>query len=392
MEERRRLRRRGDSATVAGDPLRLYRPTGELARIAIVVDQLDDAGLRTPLVEDVLAAFPYGELHATTDRRAAPGAVAQRTPVVWNPRARRRGLWRRRTVPTTPDLGDYDLVLRLGDRRSRGFLAHPDALDLTFLLGLDDGDDATRESTLGAALRDRCAVQSADRVWCATQRLVATLKRRWNVEAQLLYPPAELADIGPPAGPGHLVLAAAEAITPAWNARLDALARWRPDLEIVKHGRPAVRRRRGDRIEPASPARFAELLPHALAVVLPRGDGFEPRAVWAAAAGVPVITPVNGAAAETVAGLTQRHPTGVLLEEPTDTALADGIAFVERHAALFAPERLNAHAKRWSRTRFRQTLKALVLEAWCAHVAAFADAEPATSTTDAPAPAAAPAP
>ncbi|MFP4127388.1 MAG: hypothetical protein ACLFU0_12175, partial [Alphaproteobacteria bacterium] len=141
-----------------------------------------------------------------------------------------------------------------------------------------------------------------------------------------------------------------------------------------------------------SPARFAELLPHALAVVLPRGDGFEPRAVWAAAAGVPVITPVNGAAAETVAGLTQRHPTGVLLDEPTDTALADAIAFVERHAALFTPERLSAHAKRWSRPRFRQTLKRLVLEAWCEHVTASADAEPATSTPDAKAQAAAPAP
>ncbi|MFP4270970.1 MAG: hypothetical protein ACLFTL_10445 [Alphaproteobacteria bacterium] len=392
MEERRWLRRRADSATVAGDQLRLYRPTGEIARIAVVVDQLDDAGLRTPLVEDVLAAFPYGELHAATDRRAAPGAVAHRTPVVWNPRARRCGLWRRRTAPATPDLGDYDVVLRLGDRRARGFLAHPDALDLTFILGLDDGDDATREPTLGAALRDRCAVQSADRVWCATQRLVATLKRRWNVEAQLLYPPVELAELGPSARRGHLVLAAADAITPSWNARLDALARWRVDLEIVKHGGPAVRRRRGGRSGPASPARFAELLPHALAVVLPRGDGFEPRAVWAAAAGVPVITPVNGAAAETVAGLTQRHPTGVLLDEPTDTALADAIAFVERHAALFTPERLSAHAKRWSRPRFRQTLKRLVLEAWCEHVTASADAEPATSTPDAKAQAAAPAP
>jgi len=392
VEERRRLRRRADSATVAGDQLRLYRPTGELARIAVVVDQLDDAGLRTPLVEDVLAAFPFGELHAAADRRAAPGAVAQRAPVVWNTRAPRpRGLWRRRrAVPATPDLGDYDLVLRLGDRRSRGFLARTDALDLTFILGLHDGDDAAREPSLGAGLRDRCAMQSADRVWCGSRRLLATLRRRWNVEARLLYPPGELAGVGAPAEPRRLVLAAADGITPAWNARLDTLARWRPDLEVVKHGAPAGRRRPASRIEPASPARFAELLPHTLAVVMPPGDGFDPRAVWAAAAGVPVIAPVSSAAAETVLGLETRHPTGVLLDQPTDTALADGVAFVERHPAMFPAERLRAHAARWSRTRFRQTLKALVLEAWCAHLAAASDAETEASVALGTAPAPAP--
>jgi glycosyltransferase involved in cell wall biosynthesis len=224
-------------------------------------------------------------------------------------------------------------------------------------------------------------MQSADRVWCGTRRPLATLRRRWNVEAGLLYPPAELAGVGAPAGPRRLVLAAADAITPSWNARLDTLARWRPDLELVKHGAPAVRRRPGSRIEPASPARFAELLPRALAVVLPPGDGFDPRAVWAAAAGVPVIAPATSAAAETVDGLETRHPTGVRLDEPTDTALADGVAFVERHPAMFAAERLRAHATRWSRTRFRQTLKALVFEAWCAHLAADGDAAPAAVET-----------
>jgi len=91
--------------------------------------------------------------------------------------------------------------------------------------------------------------------------------------------------------------------------------------------------------------------------------------VWAAAAGVPVVTPIGSAHAETVDGLERRQPTGVLLDEPTDTALADGVAFVERHPMLFERERLRRHAERWSRHRFRQTLKALVFDSWCAHVA-----------------------
>jgi hypothetical protein len=216
-------------------------------------------------------------------------------------------------------------------------------------------------------------MQSADQVWCSTRRLSATLRRRWNVEAQLLYPPGELAPAPATAGPRRLVLAAADGVSAAWNARLDTLARWRGDLVVVKHGAdPRGRRHDAARHEPACPERFRALLPQALAVVMPPGDIFDPRAVWAAEAGVPVVTPISSASAETVEGLEGRHPTGVLLDEPSDSALADGVTLVERHPDLFGPERLRAHAARWSRARFRQTLKSLVLEAWCRHVAADA--------------------
>lgn len=386
MEEGRRLRRRADSGSVAGDRLLLYRPQGDIARIAVVVDQLDDAGLRTPLVEDVLAAFPYAELHVTADRRCRPEAVNGRQAVVWDRGERRRlGLWgpRRRDPAPMPDLGDYDVVLRLGDRRSRGFIARPDALDLTYILGLDDADGA-RTPALGAGLRDRCAMHSADRIWCGSRRLLATLRRRWNVDGHLLYPPAELSTIGALAGERRLVIAAADGISPAWNARLDTLARWRDDLVLVKHGGGAPGRRRPEwRHEPATTERFGALLPQALAVVMPPGDSFDPRAVWAAEAGVPVVTPISSASAETVEGLERRDPTGVLLDEPTDTALADGIAFVERHPELFSAARLRAHAGRWSHARFVRTLKSLVFDAWCAHLgAAGSDAEPAAEAVD----------
>lgn len=376
MEERRRLRRRADSATVAGDRLLLYRPSGEIARIAVVVDQLDDGGRRTPLVEDVLSAFPHAELHVADDRRALWAPVGGRTPVVWaRPTARGRGFWprRRRVEPAAPDLGDYDLVLRIGDRRSRSFLAHPDALDLSYILAVEPDDAIDGRRRIGESLRDRCAMQSADLVWCGTRRLLATLRRRWGVDAQLLYPPAELVPAPPQGDRRRVVLAAADDISPMWNARLDTLARWRADLDVVKHGEPSPRRpRRGAAAVPATVERFRDLVAEAVAVVLPAVETFDPRAVWAAQAGVPVVTPMAGAAAELIDGLERRAPTGVLLEEATDVALADGIGFVQRHRHLFEPERLRAHAQRWSHGRFRQTLKSLVLDAWCAHVATAA--------------------
>jgi len=376
VEERRRLRRRADSATVAGDQLLLYRPSGEIARIAVLVDQLDDAGLRTPLVEDVLTAFPHAELHVVEDRRLTPTPLCGRTPTVWSTAPMPRRFWRpRRPQETpTPELGEYDVVLRLGDRRSRTSLARHEALDLTYILDVDDERSPSGHGQLGAGFRDRCAMQSADIVWCSTRRQLANLRRRWHVDAQLLYPPAELGAERLPRRGRRLVLAAADGISAAWNARLDTVARWRDDLTFVHHGgTPHARNKARARLEPPTPERFGELLAEALVVVMPPGDVFDPRAVWAAEAGVPVITPISSASAELVEGLERRDPTGILLEDPTDAAVADAIGFVERHPDLFDATRLGRHAERWSRARFGRTLKSLVLDAWCTRAA---DAEP----------------
>ncbi len=91
---------------------------------------------------------------------------------------------------------------------------------------------------------------------------------------------------------------------------------------------------------------------------------------------MPVIAATCSAAAETVEGLERRAPTGVLLDELSDEALLDAVAYVERHPDRFAADRLRAHAARWAHGRFRQTLKALVFDAWCRHLAAHAPAEP----------------
>jgi hypothetical protein len=364
----------------------LYRPSGKLARVSVVVDQLDDFGMRVPLIEDVLAAFPYAELHVIEDRRATPGPVAGATPTVWaGPPAPSRAFWRRPrpAPPPTPELGDYDVILRMGDRRSRGFFAPAEALDLTYILAIDEEHAPAGGRKLAKSLRDRCAMHAADIVWCSSRRLLATLRRRWGVDAHLLYPPGELGTVGGATGERRLVVAVGDGIPPGWAARLDTVARWRHDLDFVHHGAPRGSRRspRVHVVEP-TPERFRALLSNALAVVLPPGELFDPRAVWAAEAGVPVIAPISSASAEVVEGLERRDPTGVLLEESTETALADALAFVQQHSALFDPDRLRTHAARWSHARFRQTLKSLVLDGWCNHVAATEAAIEADAVVD----------
>lgn len=374
MEPAATERRRADSPTVAGNQLLLYRAGGEIARIAVVVDQLDDLGLRTPLVEDVLSAFPHGELHVTVDRRArSQTPVAGRVPVVWDRAAPRKRSFFGRRLPSAPapTLGAYDVMLRIGDRRSRGFQARTEALDLTYILALENGgnDETGAAQRFGPSLQERSALQSADVVWCSSRRLMATLRRRWHVDANLLYPPAELHGAEAlPYGRQRLV-AVADGISPAWQARLGALARYRPDLDIILHGTPDARGRdRRWTVVPPSPEDFRALLPEARAVIMPPSDLFDPRVIWAQEAGVPVIAPTRSAAAETIDGLERRDPTGLLLEDLTDEALLDAVSFIEHHDELFRPERLQENAARWSRQRFRGTLKSLVFDAWCKHL------------------------
>ncbi len=367
-------RRRADSPTAAGEQLVLYHMSGEAARVAVVVDELDDEGRRTPVIEDVLSALPNADVHITADRRSrANTPVGGSLPTVWSTVAdNRRGWFRRGPLrPATPSLGAYDIVFRIGDRRSRGFQARTDALDLTYILDLEgtSNDETGAARRLGPSLQERCALSSADVVWCGSRRLLATLRQRWQVDANLLYPAAELHGAIAIPGPRRRLLVAGDGISASWQTRLAVLLRLRPDLELICHGTPDPRGRcRGWTTLPPTPENFRKLLPEALAVVMPPSDVFDPRAVWAQEAGVPVIAPMRSAAAETVDGLERRAPTGVLLEEFTDTALADAVAFIENQARLFEAQHLQANARRWSRDRFRATLRSLVFDAWCSHL------------------------
>ncbi|TVQ39777.1 MAG: hypothetical protein EA356_01450 [Geminicoccaceae bacterium] len=361
----------------------LYGTGGVPARIAVVVDQLDDAHLRTPLVEDVLTAFPHAELFVIDDRRDDPDApIAGHRPTCLAPRpSSRPGLFGfGRSAASTPPIrlpAGHDLVLRIGDRRARSFRVSHDTLDLFYILAL--GDDTDERAGLGAGYRDRCALQSADIVWAGSRRLMAALRRRWQVDAQLLYPPAEPPTPTARGTVGRRVVALIEGASPSWVHRLENLARLRPDLVVAAYGTPALterpRRSALKRHPKEATAAYLADVEQAIAVVVPPGDAFDPQVVWAQAAGVPVVAPPPSAAAELIQGLEHREPTGFVLEEAGDEALADAIAFIEANRPLWPPDRLMAHALRWSRPRFRRTLKSLVFDAWCAHLAVVSKAD-----------------
>jgi glycosyltransferase involved in cell wall biosynthesis len=110
----------------------------------------------------------------------------------------------------------------------------------------------------------------------------------------------------------------------------------------------------------ASDSELTELLPRALALIVPNVEEFGIAAVEAQAAGRPVIAADAGGAQETVLP----GETGVLVPPGDIDAMAEVLRYTD--FGRFEPERIAANAARFSRDRFRSELQAVVERAYAA--------------------------
>ena len=89
----------------------------------------------------------------------------------------------------------------------------------------------------------------------------------------------------------------------------------------------------------------------------------------AQAHGTPVIAYGRGGALETIRGLDDAAPTGVLFDEQTPEAIAAGVRAFEANAQRITADACRANAARFSAARFRSEFAAFV----AARQAEFAD-------------------
>ncbi|MGA6949183.1 MAG: glycosyltransferase [Solirubrobacterales bacterium] len=108
----------------------------------------------------------------------------------------------------------------------------------------------------------------------------------------------------------------------------------------------------------ASDAEVADLLPRALALLVPNVEEFGVAAVEAQAAGRPVLAADAGGPQETVLP----GETGVLVPPGDVDAMAEVLRYTD--FSRFEPERIAGHAARFSRDRFRSELQAAVERAY----------------------------
>jgi glycosyltransferase involved in cell wall biosynthesis len=215
-----------------------------------------------------------------------------------------------------------------------------------------------------AALRrwDRAAGQRAGRLGCISRHVAARIQRVWDRQARVLYPPVRTdffrAVDGGAVGEALLCVSA---LTPykRVDVAVDACTRLGRRLDVIGAGPELarLRRRAGPTVrflgwQPDTAVRDA--VARCRAFVFPGEEEFGIAPLEAMAAGRPVIAYGRGALTETVVD----GVTGLFFREQTAEALIDALERSE--VTGWSPEKIRAHALRFSEDTFRREMTAFV--------------------------------
>ena len=214
---------------------------------------------------------------------------------------------------------------------------------------------------------DRATSGRPDRYLAISQYVAGRIRRYYNREAAVVYPPVDtvfyhpLPGAGTGAPAGHFLIVSALVPYKRVELAMEACARAGARLRIVGDGpeRARLERLAGPEVE------FAGRLPdeavrdeyrRAAAVLLPGEEDFGIVPLEAQACGRPVVALARGGALETVVD----GDTGVLVPEADAAAFAEGL---ERAARLrFDAARIRAHAERFSRARYAREMRTAIEE------------------------------
>jgi glycosyltransferase involved in cell wall biosynthesis len=217
----------------------------------------------------------------------------------------------------------------------------------------------------GLARWDRDTAGRADRYVAISHYVAGRIRRYYNREATVVYPPVDTdyfspATMTPPAA-GNRYALVVSALVPYKRVAvaIEACRLARVPLKIVGDGPERARLERaatGDVLflGRRSDADVRDLYRGAAVTLLPGEEDFGIVPVEAQACGSPVVALGRGGALETVVA----DETGILVDDPSAPAFADGIS--RAMARRFDPALIRRHAERFSRERFSDEMAALI--------------------------------
>lgn len=386
-------------------------------RVALVHEWLITHGGSEEITGQLCALFPDADLFTlVADPVPSLAALIGQRRVIVSPLQRIPGATRahRRLLPLMPwaierfDFRGYDLVISVSHAVAKGVRTPPGVPHLNICCspvryawdleeqyleesGLSRGVKGLAARAVLARIRswDRRTAGRPTRVLAISAFIRERIQRVWGRDSAVLYPPVETAYFAAPAsdatgnpertsgatdgGPAAAAAQAAPRRLYVTASRfvpykripliVEAFAQL-PDRDLVVIGDGPERGKVADAAGPN--VRLLGHLPRAaLRDWLQRADGFVFAAeedfgiapVEALAAGTPVVAYGRGGARETVV-----PGTGVLVEEQTPTAIAEGVRRLEAEVAAgrVTSAQCRAQADRFSVERFRAGLQAEV--------------------------------
>lgn len=358
-------------------------------RVALVHDWLTGMRGGEAVLEVLCERYSEAEIFTLVH---VPGRVSRlieghrihRSFVQRLPGARR---WYRQYLPLFPmaieqfDLDEFDLVVSISHCAAKAVIKPGRARHLCYCLtpmryAWDQFDAYFGPARVGPlasrllrfilgrlARWDQETARRVDRFIAVSAHVARRIRRYYNRPASVIYPPVDTDFYHPNGSPPESYFLTVAALVPykRVDVVIEACRLLRAPLKIVGDGpeRGRLRRLAGPDVEflgVRSATELRELYRGAAAFVLAGEEDFGIAPVEAQACGRPVVALARGGTAETVIdGL-----TGVLVDEPTPAAFADGLARAQR--LRFDPATLRQHAQKFSRERFVAELGACLEE------------------------------
>lgn len=227
------------------------------------------------------------------------------------------------------------------------------------------GSRLLRPVMAGLARWDAATAGRVDRFVANSQYVAGRIRRYYNRGSRVVYPPVDTSffhpEPGTATGAGFVIVSA---LVPYKRVDLaiEACRRVGAPLAIVGRGPEEARLRQlaGPDVQFLgwrSDEEVRTLYRRARAVLLPGTEDFGMVPVEAQACGTPVVALARGGACETVID----GETGVLVDQATPEAFADGLARMQSLA--LAPGVIRANAERFSRERFMTDFRAAIDQA-----------------------------
>jgi glycosyltransferase involved in cell wall biosynthesis len=223
---------------------------------------------------------------------------------------------------------------------------------------------------LVAALRrwDYQAAQHVDHFIAISSEIQRRIKRYYQRESDVIYPPVDIRRFAPQRQPGDYYLIVSRLIPyKRIDLAIEVFNRLGLPLVIAGAGRDAARLEKLARpnvqfLGRVPDADLPDLMARCKAFIFPGREDFGITPVEAQASGRPVIAYGAGGVLDTVVD----GETGVLFEE--QTAASFGAAVKRFDTLRFDPDAIRRHAETFSTETFRQTLTAFIEEKYADHV------------------------
>jgi glycosyltransferase involved in cell wall biosynthesis len=339
---------------------------------------------------DLFAVYADPELVASTDflqERCIRTSFVQRLP---NAAERFRSYLMLMPLAVEQfDLSGYDVVLSSNHAVAKGVITGPNQLHISYVhtplryawdlqhqylreAGLTDGLKGWVAKWMlhKMRIRDCRTASGVDHFVANSQFIARRIQKVYGREADVIYPPVDVAGFSLCTQHDDYYLAAARLVPyKRMDLIVDAFAAM-PDRKLVVVGEGPESAKIKEKckgksnielLEHQEPDTFRGLMQRARAFVFAAEEDFGITVVEAQACGTPVIALGRGGALETIVGLgTSPTPTGVFFQDQEAEQIVAAVELFEKNDSAFDPTYCRDNAMRFSNERFAAEFSAYV--------------------------------